>query len=427
VSVLLGCIADDFTGATDIASVLKRNGMRVLQINGNPSEKALKLQDVDAIVVALKSRTQPINDAVEDSLSACDWLLEQGVKQIFFKYCSTFDSTKKGNIGPVIEALLTRLKTNKTIVCPSYPINGRTVYGSNLFVNGVPLAESAMKDHPLTPMNDSNLVRLLSSQVSTEINIKSVSWQQVQLGVKALEAEFETTEDSLWVVDALTDDDLISIAHAAKSMTLLTGGAALAQGLPDLYRQLNWMKNQQDTNKVAFPKGHTLILAGSCSTATRAQVACFLQSNLGVAVDPIALSKNDDEFQRLENFVSSNIGKSPILVYASDTPENISKVQRELGVEKAGKLVEECLSRLAVKGVTEYGVSKIIVAGGETSGAITSALEASVLLIDDEIEPGVPWTFIQGEKTVALALKSGNFGSETFFLKAFEMTERDTV
>ena len=419
-SVLLGCIADDFTGATDIASVLKREGMRVLQINGNPAEQGVVPQNVDAVVIALKSRTQPVNSAVSDSLAACNWLLEQGVLQVFFKYCSTFDSTKEGNIGPVIDALLTRLKTDQTIVCPSYPINGRTLYASNLFVHGMPLAESAMKDHPLTPMTDSNLIRLLEGQ--TKHVIKPISWQQVQSGVTALAKEFESLKAGIYVVDALVDEDLVTIAHAAKDMTLLTGGAALAQGLPSLYRKLKWMKAQPETDSLKFSQGHTLILAGSCSTATRSQIEYFLASYSGIAIDAIALSHGGEELQRLESFIQNNAGADPILVYASDAPENIAKVQAELGVEVAGKLVENCMAQLAIKSVSEYGVNNIIVAGGETSGAVVSALGTPALVIGDEIEPGVPWTFLEGEKNIALALKSGNFGSQAFFVNAFDMT-----
>lgn len=418
-SVLLGCIADDFTGATDIASVLRREGMQVLQINGLPTEGMTYPEDVDVIVVALKSRTEPVDEAVDLSLKACNWLLEQGVVQVFFKYCSTFDSTPTGNIGPVIDALMARLNTFKTIVSPGYPVNGRTVYGANLFVLGIPLAESPMKDHPLTPMKDSNLMRLLSTQ--TKAQIKQVTWQQVQQGEETVKSEFESAQEeapTIWVMDALTNDDLITSTFAAEDMTLLTGGAALAQGLPALYRKKGWMKEESAQNSMFLPEGNSLVLAGSCSTATRGQVECFLEHYPGLSVDPLALSKDEQEYIRLLQFVKEHVGQTPVLIYASDTPENVTAIQQELGQEIAGKLVESCLARLAVEATEHFGVTKVVVAGGETSGAVVSALQAKTLLIGDPIEPGVPWTVLQGEKKIGIALKSGNFGSRDFFLKA---------
>ena len=418
-SVLLGCIADDFTGATDIASVLRREGMQVLQINGLPTESVTYPDNVDAIVIALKSRTEPVKEAVDASLQACNWLLEQGVVQVFFKYCSTFDCTAKGNIGPVIDALMARLNTNKTIVSPGYPVNGRTVYGANLFVLGVPLSESPMKDHPLTPMRDSNLVRLLETQTQAQVN--HIPWQVIQTGEAAIKQEFDRCHDmkpTIWVMDALTDSDLIASTFAAEDMTLLTGGAALAQGLPALYRKKGWMTSESSQNTFSLPEGNSLVLAGSCSTATRGQVACFLEQYPGIAVDPLSLSKDDKEYDRLLSFVKANIGKKPVLVYASDTPENVLAIQQELGQEAAGKLVEVCLARLAVDATESLGVTQIVVAGGETSGAVVSALQAKTLLIGDPIEPGVPWTILQGDKAIGIALKSGNFGSRDFFLRA---------
>lgn len=417
--LILGCIADDFTGATDIASVLRREGMQVLQINGVPDNAKSYPLDVDVVVIALKSRTQPVDDAVADSIAACDWLTKQGVLQVFFKYCSTFDSTAEGNIGPVMDALMARLKTNRTIASPAYPVNGRTVYGANLFVHGVPLAESPMKDHPLTPMRDSNLVRLLTSQ--TNCHVKHINWQSVQAGRKTIQQlteEDEQNQATVWVVDALTDQDLIETTYGTADMTLLTGGAALAQGLPALYRQRQWMAENAKKQPVSLPAGNALVLAGSCSTATRGQVEAFLQHYPGTSVDPLALAKDDNEQQRLLAFLTEHVGKTPVLIYASDSPENVSKIQQELGQHKAGELVEQCLSRLALTATNELGVTQLVVAGGETSGAVVSALHADTLLIGDEIEPGVPWTVMQGEREIGIALKSGNFGSKDFFLTA---------
>lgn len=419
--LLLGCIADDFTGATDIASVLRREGMQVLQINGVPDSNQDYPLTVDAVVIALKSRTQPVDEAIASSLVACDWLTQQGVLQVFFKYCSTFDSTKEGNIGPVMEALMTRLKTNHTIVSPAYPINGRTVYGANLFVHGVPLSESPMKDHPLTPMKDSNLVRLLTSQ--TRCTVKHINWQTVQQGRETIQTLLETTNDSdsvAWVVDALTDQDLIETAYGAAEMVLLTGGAALAQGLPKLYREKKWMSSSAEKQTVAIPSGNALVLAGSCSTATRGQVDAFLQHYPGTSVDPIALAKDNKEQQRLLAFLQEHVGKTPVIIYASDSPENVTRIQQELGQQRAGELVEQCLSSLALTATTELGVTQLVVAGGETSGAVVSVLNADTLLIGDEIEPGVPWTVMQGHSPVGIALKSGNFGSTDFFLNALK-------
>ncbi|TBR42781.1 four-carbon acid sugar kinase family protein [Marinomonas agarivorans] len=417
--LILGCIADDFTGATDIASVLRREGMQVLQINGVPDNEKNYPLDVDVVVVALKSRTQPVQEAVADSVAACDWLMKQGVLQVFFKYCSTFDSTPEGNIGPVTDALMAKLNTKRTIASPAYPVNGRTVYGANLFVHGIPLAESPMKDHPLTPMRDSNLVRLLTSQ--TACQVKHINWQSVQEGRNKIQNLIDAEKEEkgvVWVVDALTDQDLIETTYGAADMTLLTGGAALAQGLPALYRDRQWTEQNATKQTVSIPAGNALVLAGSCSTATRGQVEAFLAHYPGTSVDPLALAKDEGEQQRLLNFIKEHIGKTPILVYASDSPENVAKIQNELGQQVAGELVEQCLSSLALTATNELGVTQLVVAGGETSGAVVSALHADTLLIGDEIEPGVPWTVMQGERKIGIALKSGNFGSKDFFLTA---------
>jgi uncharacterized protein YgbK (DUF1537 family) len=416
--LLLGAIADDFTGATDLASMLVRAGMRTVQTIGVPRRDDV-VADADAVVVALKSRTIPARDAVQQSLHALDWLLARGVPQVYFKYCSTFDSTDDGNIGPVADALMDALGTPFTIACPAFPANGRTIYLGNLFVGSVPLAESPMRDHPLTPMRDSNLVRVLGRQTKRRVGL--VPWPVVQHGPNAIRAEFAKLQADGFgyaIVDAIDDEDLLDIGAACADLPLVTAGSGIALGLPQNFRDSHKLPMRGDAAQVPQVEGAAAILAGSCSAATRRQVAAFARTHTAIALDPLAGGSSEAIAARALQAVERDVAqRKPVLVYSTAEPDRVAEVQRRLGRERAADLIESAFGSLA-KQLVERGVRTLVVAGGETSGAVVQALGVEALAIGPAIDPGVPWTTAIGDPPLALALKSGNFGSDDFFEKS---------
>jgi uncharacterized protein YgbK (DUF1537 family) len=416
----LGCIADDLTGATDLALMLAREGMRTVQTIGAPSTD-LDLSSADVVVVALKSRTTPVKDAIAQSLVAAAALKKAGAEHFFFKYCSTFDSTDEGNIGPVAAALLEFAGSSFTIACPAFPANGRTVYKGHLFVNGVPLHESSMRDHPLTPMRDPNLVRVLQRQ--TKLSVGLVSFEDVEAGPDAIKVAFEREQAAghrVVIVDALTDTHLRSVGQAAAELPLITGGSGVAMGLPAAYRGGNESSSSSERVFDA-PAGREIILAGSCSAATKRQVEIAIDRNIpAFRLDPMALASGDLNAQMVLDWLSAQQASGPVLIYSTATPNEVQEVQRELGRMNAGEIVENTLAQIACA-LPERGFTRLIVAGGETSGAVVNALDVGALTIGPEIDPGVPWTRTLSGTDLALALKSGNFGAPDFFLKAWSM------
>lgn len=418
--MLLGCIADDLTGATDLALMLTRAGMRTVQVMQVPN-KSSDLSRYDAVVVALKTRTCPVGEAVSLSLAAADALLAGGAKQLFFKYCSTFDSTDEGNIGPVAEALLTHVGARQSIVCPAFPTNKRTIYQGNLFVGDVPLAESPMKDHPLTPMRDSNLLRVLQRQ--TRLKVGLVPFSIVDMGAGAIKtalADADARDERFLVVDAITDRHLIDMGTAAAGMKLITGGSGVALGLPANFVRAGLMKAAEAPASMRAPDGRALILAGSCSTATRGQVLAATAAGLPtLRLDPLKLAAGEMNAARIIAWVMDQPAGRPPLVYSSADPEEVAAAQAKLGRDKAGAIVEAALAQAAI-GLADAGFTRMIVAGGETSGAVVNGLGVTALEIGPEIDPGVPWTRAIGGRDMVLALKSGNFGAPDFFLKAWD-------
>lgn len=418
---LLGCVADDFTGATDLAGMLVKAGMRTVQLIGVPDGPPP--EGADAIVIALKSRTVPAAVAVADSLAALDWLRQSGCRQFYFKYCSTFDSTPEGNIGPVTEALMKALDTDFTIACPAFPANGRTIYKGYLFVGEELLNESGMRNHPLTPMTDPSLVRVLQQQVEGKVGL--VEYHTVAKGTAAIAASFAELRAkgvSFAVTDALTNHDLVSIGAACADMPLITGGSGIALGLPENFRRSKLLARLDAADRLPETGGLRAVISGSCSVATQKQVAAMQKISPSFAVDPLALAQGDDVAGAALAWAAQHIGVEPVLVYATAAPEQVKAVQSQLGVAEAGALVEEALATIAT-GLVKLGVGQLIVAGGETSGAVVKALGIKGLRIGPEIDPGVPWTAaLQADNAgqpLALALKSGNFGSEDFFTKAW--------
>ncbi len=418
--MLLGCIADDLTGATDLALMLTRAGMRTVQVMQVP-DASTKLDGFDAVVVALKTRTCPVEEAVSLSLKSADALLALGAKQLFFKYCSTFDSTDQGNIGPVAEALLDRLGADLALVCPAFPTNKRTVYMGNLFVGDVPLAESPMKDHPLTPMRDSNLVRVLQRQ--TKLKVGLVPFAVVHQGAAAVSEAFAAATakgESFVVVDAITDQHLIDMGTAASGMRLVTGGSGVALGLPANFIRQGLMRAAKAPEQLKAPKGRSVIIAGSCSEATRGQVAAAKAAGIpAFEVDPSAIQRGSLAGSEIAAWAQKQPADKPALIYSSADPDTVRKVQDKFGRDAAGSMIEQTLAA-AAQAMVKVGFTRMIVAGGETSGAVVNGLGVTALEIGPEIDPGVPWTRSIGGTELALALKSGNFGAPDFFLKAWD-------
>jgi uncharacterized protein YgbK (DUF1537 family) len=434
--MILGCIADDFTGATDLANNLVRAGMRVVQTIGVPATRAEApgMGEVDAVVVALKSRTAPVDEAVAQSLAACRWLRAGGAQQIYFKVCSTFDSTPAGNIGPVAQALMAELAqqaaapiTDFAIVTPAFPENGRTVFKGHLFVGDVLLSDSPMRHHPLTPMTDASLVRVMQAQLSHGARCGLIEHRTVARGALAVAeriAALRAEGVGFAVADAVGDADLHVLAQASSHLALVVAGSGLAIGIPALHGLV------PRPEAAALPKatGACAVVSGSCSAATNAQVADFIARSPGgadraFAIDPLRLAAGEDVAAQALAWAVPRLADGPVLVYATAAPEAVKAVQAQLGAERAGALVEQALARVA-QGLVAAGVGQLLVAGGETSGACVQALGVNTLRIGPQIDPGVPWchatppTRPQG---LHLALKSGNFGGTDFFTRAFEV------
>lgn len=420
--MLLGCIADDFTGATDLANMLVRGGMRTVLSIGLPTSP---LQGTaDAVVIALKSRTIAATEAVSQSLQACSWLRQAGASQFFFKYCSTFDSTEHGNIGPVTEALMQALECPITIACPAFPENKRSIYRGYLFVGEVLLNESGMENHPLTPMRDANLVRVLQSQTSHKVGLAAMD--AVAAGAQALRERLAALQHAgcrMVIVDAISDADLLVIGQACADLRLITGGSGVALGLPANFQRQG--RIQANARAAALPAvaRPALVLSGSCSQATNAQVAHWCQTRSAFRIDPYALQRGEAVVDQALAWARSRLDDGPVLVYATSSPQEVAAVQQAIGVAQAGHLIEQAMADIA-RALVEAGVRRLVCAGGETSGAVVQALKVQSLQVGPQIDPGVPWMVAQhAGQPLALALKSGNFGTVDFFEKALALLE----
>lgn len=418
--IKLGCIADDFTGATDLANNLVQAGMRVWQAMGVPD--APLAHEADAVVIALKSRTAPVADAVGDSLKALAWLREAGASQVYFKYCSTFDSTPAGNIGPVTEALMETLDTDFTVATPAFPDNGRSVFKGHLFVGDVLLSESGMRNHPLTPMTDSNLVRVLQAQCRRRVGL--IDHAVVRQGSGAVRdriAQLRTAGIGIAILDAISNEDLLRAAPALADLPLVTAGSGLAIGLPANFG----VAPGNRASALPAAQGFAAIVSGSCSVATNAQVAAFIKTGRpALAVDALRLAAGEDVVQDVLQAAIPKLEQGPVLVYSTAPSEAVSAVQSRLGREESGEMVENAIAAIT-RGLVEAGVGRLIVAGGETSGACVQALEITQMQIGPQIDPGVPWCFANTPAAPSgrlhIALKSGNFGREDFFTRSFDL------
>ncbi len=419
--MLLGAIADDFTGATDLCSMLVKGGMRTVQLIGLPGP-ADPVPDADAVVVALKSRTAPVRQAIEESLAVLAWLRKAGCAQFFFKYCSTFDSTDQGNIGPVADALVDALGCGFALACPAFPTNNRTVYLGHLFVGGTLLNESGMENHPLTPMTDANLVRVLSRQ--TEGTVGLVPFSIVDQGSVAIRRAMTGLKEQgrrYAIVDAITDAHLLAIGEAAEHHALLTGGSGVALGLPANFRRAGKLATQGDPAALPHIGGHAAVLSGSCSRATLSQLGAARAHVPVLDLDPLATPDTAVMSASALAWAEDKLSNRPVVIAASAPPDKVAALQAKLGRDAAGTLIEDTMARIA-EGLVARGVRRMVVAGGETSGAVVSRLGVTSLRIGGEIDPGVPWTLAHGGgNDLLLALKSGNFGASDFFTKAFQV------
>ncbi|MCA3361549.1 MAG: four-carbon acid sugar kinase family protein [Roseomonas sp.] len=414
--LLLGCIADDFTGATDLANTLVKGGMSAVQVIGVPTGP---LPEADAVIIALKSRTAPVGEAVAQSLAACDALLAAGAKQIFWKYCSTFDSTDQGNIGPVADALLKRLGSGFALACPAFPTNGRTIYLGHLFVGNALLNESGMENHPLTPMTDANLVRVLGRQTDGAVGL--VPFTTIEQGAAATrQAMMRLAEQGrrYAIVDAVTDQHLLAIGEAAAQHALITGGSGVAMGLPENFRRARLLPARGDAASLPPMQGMAAVVAGSCSRATLGQIGLARDHVPVLELDALATPDAAMLASQALDWVTGKLAADrPLVIAASAPPEKVAALQAKLGRDAAGALIETVMATIA-EGLVARGVGRLVVAGGETSGAVVQRLGVTALRIGPEIDPGVPWTFAE-PRGLHLALKSGNFGARDFFLKAF--------
>ncbi|MCR9139289.1 MAG: four-carbon acid sugar kinase family protein [Alphaproteobacteria bacterium] len=407
--MLLGCIGDDFTGSSDIANTLARAGMSVTQYCRIPHGAADP--SVEAGVVALKSRTVPAAEAVADSLAAADWLLSQGCRQIVFKYCSTFDSTPDGNIGPVAQALAERLGESRVIICPAFPATGRSIYQGHLFVSDVLLSNSGMRNHPLTPMSESDLRIWLARQ--TQWPVDHIPFDVVSKGKAAIAKALASPDKAMVVIDAIQDQDLLEIGHAATDRKLVTGGSGIALGLPDNFRESGEMQEKRMDWHGA--SGGGAILCGSCSEATRRQIQRHLTDHPGLEINADRLVEGETDASQATAWLLDHATALP-LVYTSADPQVVSATQDKYGRDKVASIVETFFVDIA-KALFDSGIRKIVTAGGETSGAVVGGLDIEQLEIGPEIAPGVP-AVRDPSSGLCLALKSGNFGQDDFFARA---------
>lgn len=413
--MLLGCIGDDFTGSSDVGNALARAGMQVVLYAGIPQGPAGG--DVEAGVIALKSRTCPAGEAVAQSLAALDWLKSQGCRQYLFKYCSTFDSSPQGNIGPVADALVDDLNAQRVIVCPAFPATGRSLYQGHLFVGDRLLSESGMERHPLTPMSDPDIRRWLQRQ--SRHRVGHVGYASVAQGSAAIAealARQEAAGNRLVVVDALRNEDLMAIGVAAAGLWLVTGGSGVALGLPQNFRAAGLLAERPGA--WSGLSGPAVVLSGSCSSATRAQIARYRQDHPAIAIDPDAVMAGAVDAGRLTALLMRDADKAP-LAFSSADPKAVAAAQKRHGREAVATAIENLFAATA-RLLADKGITRLVIAGGETSGAVVAGLGVEAMEIGPEIDPGVPALKVRG-RAMALALKSGNFGAEDFFARAVAM------
>jgi uncharacterized protein YgbK (DUF1537 family) len=427
--VAWGCVADDLTGATDLATNLVSRGFRTVVLFGAPADGArttpiVALDQVDAIVVALKSRTAPVEEAVSGALAALRVLNAARAERIYVKYCSTFDSTPRGNIGPTIDAVLAETGEGLTVVVPSFPDTGRTVYQGYLFVGDKLLSESSMRHHPLTPMRDSSLLRLLAPQTTAHVAV--IPLQVVRNGPVAVRSALDDLrrpgERVVVVIDALTVADLSTIAAATSHLRVVTGASGLAQGLIGRH-------GDSEIRRIPVAPGRRVSLCGSVSQQSQTQVTA---ARVRVPAHKLDIGRIRQAFEATVAEVIdwtrdawvSNVSATP-LIYSAERPGDVDITPRSPGSTPSSDLLERALAAIA-RGLVAAGARQLIVAGGETAGSVVDGLGVRSLLIGPAIAPGVAWSAgaLPDGTAVNLALKSGNFGGDDFFTSAWDVLDQ---
>ncbi|WP_026614591.1 3-oxo-tetronate kinase [Ensifer aridi] len=422
-AILLGSIADDYTGASDLANTLTKNGLRTVQTVGIP-DPSLALPDVDAVVVSLKIRSVAADDAVAAARKADQWLRGRGAAHVLYKICSTFDSTDAGNIGPVTEALAQAAGGGIVLATPAFPETGRTVYLGHLFVNGRPLNESPLKDHPLNPMHDANLVRVLARQSQGAVGL--VDLATVSMGPAAVKERLGALSArgmTAAIADAVFERDLEVLGEVALETPLSTGASGLGLGLARALVRAGRTSAHAGTSDAIRPVGGlAAVVAGSCSAATLKQIEVAERSMPVLRLDTEKLLAGSDEISAAIAWAGERIAAGPVIVAASASPDVVSRLQARYGRETSGHAVEAATATIAGELVAR-GVKRLVVAGGETSGATVDRLGIPAFLIGPEIAPGVPVlrTIGNSQGEMLMALKSGNFGGEDFFGAALAM------
>lgn len=421
--LLFGCIADDLTGASDIAGALTREGMRVVQLVGVPAGDC-RPDGVDAIVISLKTRNAPVRSAVEQAVDAAGWLVARRSEVLYFKYCSTFDSTAVGNIGPVADALLCALGEEFAVIAPAFPGNGRTVYAGHLFVGETLLENSSMRHHPVTPMTESDLVRLMAAQAGGPVGL--VHYRDVSRGVTAIRRRLDTLRaegNRYAVVDTLENEHLTSLARAVSGHGFVTGGSALAAAMARVMRERALIPHRAAEPTTALVRGGAAVISGSCSAATQAQVNHTRLAHKAYQLDASKLS-DPDPAAAATDWAAEHLTSGPVLIYSTDADAGVTQVKQSIGIDSA-EHIERTLGRIA-KLLVARGVTKLVVAGGETSGAVIDALGIRSMTVGRELAPGVPILQAGHRPGLTLVLKSGNFGATDFFetaLNALGQTE----
>lgn len=416
--LMIGCVADDFTGASDAASFLISQGLKTLLFNGIPTGE---MEDCNAVVIALKSRTQETKEAVADSMAAFKWLQDNGAEHLYFKYCSTFDSTKEGNIGPVLDALLEETNAKYTILSPALPVNGRTVKDGILYVDGTPLSETHMAHHPLTPMWTSSIAELMEPQGKYEtLQLNAETLEKSAEEIMAVVEDFGKDKEHFYIVpDYVNEDNGTKVAEVFGSCKVLSGGSGILAPLAKRYSQ---ELGSVDNNIVeTATKGKGIVFAGSCSKATLGQIAEYqAKGNVSYRINPLDLLSGKETLEDIWNFVVDN-GDKEVLIYSSDSAENVVEIQK-IGKEAVAEKLESTTAELAQKAV-DAGYTRIIVAGGETSSAVAKKLGYHSFEIGESVAPGVPVMAPLSNPEIRVVLKSGNFGQVDFFTRALEMTK----
>ena len=418
---IFGCVADDFTGASDAASFLVKGGMSVQLFNGIPGKGSRVGEGIQAIVIALKSRTQDTGEAVADTLRALGWLKEQGVERFYLKYCSTFDSTPKGNIGPAADAAMEFLGVSYTVLCPALPVNERVVMKGELYVGGVPLHESPMKNHPLTPMWDARIANLMKPQSKYScVELWKEQMDRPADEIRAMLADRAGGQEPFYVIPDYQDmEDGERIVELFGDLALLTGGSGILEPLAKHLSRRQDILPELDIRA----EGAAVLIAGSCSRATLEQIAHFqTHGGFSYKMDPMAMLEGRESLEDAWRFVRENWG-TPVLIYSSDTARNVKEVQ-QYGQERVAEMLEQAAAELAERAVA-HGIRRVVVAGGETSGAVTKRLGFSSYRIGASVAPGVPVMVPMENEALRLVLKSGNFGQEDFFVRVLEMTQTE--